>query len=277
MPGGYLAITAIFKWEWPWLAEWIVYHRQVGVQHFFLCANEEGEDLRRSMEILRPFVAAGLVTCHSLNGPGNQCWVYNRVIEQTRGRFRWLAAIDIDEFLYPVQTQTVSEVLRDYEQYPTLAVNWQCFGSSHLAQRPTSQIGGFLWRAPQEWEVNQHIKTIADPARVTRWVSPHRTEVPAVDENFKKIEGPFNWFTGRRLLVNHYVVRSRQDFAEVKIPRGLADGTGGSRSWSFWDEHDRNDVFDDTFARRFSVQVNAELERWRTNPPPSGYFLRGQE
>jgi hypothetical protein len=233
LAGGYLAICAMFKWEWPWLAEWIVYHRQVGVQHFYLCANEEGEDLRQSSEILRPFALAGLVTCHSLNGNGNQCWFYNRIIEQTRGKFRWLAAIDLDEFLFPVQTQTVSEVLRDYERYPAVVFNWQCFGSGGLMHRPASQIGGFTRRARHQWDCNQHVKTIADPSRVTRWVDPHRTDVPAVNEDCRPVAGSFNLFTGRRLLVNHYI------------------------------------------ARRFSAQVQAELVRWQTSPPPPGYFLRG--
>src|SRR5579864_5882810 len=201
MPAGYLAVCAIFKWEWPWLAEWIVYHRQVGVEHFYLCANEEGPDLQRSLEVLRPFVRAGLVTCHSLNGPGNQCWVYSRVIEQVRGNFRWLAAIDLDEFLYPLKTPTVSEVLKDYEAYPALSIKWQCFGSGGLARRPDSQIGGFLWRAKHDWPINEKVKTIVDPQRATRWLNPHRADVQAVDENFKPVQGAFNPFTGRRPLV----------------------------------------------------------------------------
>ena len=106
------------------------------------------------------------------------------------GNFRWLAAIDLDEFLYPVQTQTVSEVLKDYEGYPSIAVNWRCFGSGGNLNRPVSQLSGFVWRSRDEWESNRHIKSIVDPSRATLFLDPHCAgRSGQVDENFQTCGG----------------------------------------------------------------------------------------
>jgi hypothetical protein len=270
MPSGYLAVCAIFKWEWPWLAEWIVYHRRVGVDHFFLCCNEEVEDARRSAAVLAPFLKSGLVTCHGLLRPGGQMIHYANALRAARGQFRWLAAIDLDEFLYPVQTQTVSEVLKDYEAYPSLAVNWRCFGSGGNVNRPPSQLSGFVWRSRDEWESNRHIKSIVDPSRATLFLDPHRADVPAVDENYKPVEGSFNDFTARQLVVNHYIVRSLEDY-RLKSRRGKVEGFDPqSYDQRYFEYNDRNEVFDDSIARRFGPAVEADLAAWRANPPPTG-------
>jgi hypothetical protein len=264
---GYLAICAIFKWEWPWLAEWIVYHRLVGVEHFFLCSNEEPDDARRSADILRPFIAAGLVTAHGLLRPGAQLLHYANALKAARGRFRWLAAIDLDELLYPVQAQKVSEVLRDYEQHPALAVNWRCFGSSGHITRPSSQLSGFVRRSPDEWEINRHVKTVVDPSRATMFPDPHFADVHAVDENCRPVSGALNDFSGKRLVVNHYIVRSAEDF-ELKSRKGKVDGnTPDNYDQRYFQFNDRNEVFDDSISRRFGPAVEAELKRWGVASP----------
>jgi hypothetical protein len=54
----------------------------------------------------------------------------------------------------------------------------------------------------------------------------------------------------QRNLVNHYIIRSYQDYWDVKVPRGKFT-TNIPRNEKFWSEHDRNVVFDDEISRRF--------------------------
>jgi glycosyl transferase family 92 len=261
----YLSLCAVFKWEWPWLQEWVIYHQLVGVEHFYLYCNEEGDDMARSREILAPFIRQGTATFMQLPGKTFQLAAYNHAIRASRGQTRWLAAIDLDEFLYPVATETVPEVLKDFEDCPAVAFNWQCFGSSGHLQRPKSQLRDFVRRAAHEWEGNTHYKSIIDPAAVDWFDNPHNARVATVDENHKPVAGLRKDFTGRRLLVNHYVVRSRQDFEEGKLVRGRADQEVNDRDWAFFGVHDRNEVFDDSIARRFADRVDQQRAKLAAN------------
>src|SRR5207248_2601008 len=109
-------------------------------------------------------------------------------------------------------------ILRDYEPYGGLAINWCCYGTAGLRRRPALVTAECVRRAPEDFEANQHVKTIADPRRVAGWDNPHfPCYLPghySVDENFRRVEGPFNAPpTFRRIRVNHYVLRSEEDFA----------------------------------------------------------------
>jgi hypothetical protein len=55
----YLSICAIFKDEAPYLAEWIEFHRHVGVERFLLYDNLSTDNGR---EVLEPWARTGIVT-----------------------------------------------------------------------------------------------------------------------------------------------------------------------------------------------------------------------
>ena len=55
----YLVACAIFRDEAPFLAEWIAFHRLVGVDHFFLYDNGSQDEPE---SVLAPFLAEGCVT-----------------------------------------------------------------------------------------------------------------------------------------------------------------------------------------------------------------------
>lgn len=253
-----LSVCAIFKWEQPWLVEWVAYHRAVGVEHFTLFGNEEGARWEESRSILACYVDAGLVELHQVPQTGQQRPVYNKTIEAMRGKARWVAFIDLDEFLYPVRCETVTEVLREFEDCPALAVNWCCFGSSGLLTRPVSTLKSFVYRGCEGWTLNRHVKSIVDPMRARGFVNdPHVAEVDGgtLDENRKPVLGPFKDYSARYLRVNHYPIKSRQDFDEVRSKRGRVDAPGAGFDPSYFLAYDRNEVFDDGIARRFAGTV----------------------
>jgi Glycosyltransferase family 92 len=135
MKHDYLSIGTIFKDEAPYLAEWIEFHRLVGVEHFFLYDNLSTDGGR---EVLEPWVRAGVLSisdCSIPMGQGGQGWAYADALKRARGLTRWLAFIDLDEFLFSPGPTPLPDVLRDYEEHPGVVVNWQVYGSS--ASRPS--------------------------------------------------------------------------------------------------------------------------------------------
>src|ERR1700733_11023438 len=99
-----LAICAIFQNEAPYIKEWIEYHKLVGVQHFYLFNNLSDDNYQ---DVLAPYVTSGEVDLIEWNYPSreNKEWkpiqrnAYKKGIQAATGKARWLALIDLDEFI----------------------------------------------------------------------------------------------------------------------------------------------------------------------------------
>lgn len=128
-----LSIGAILQDEAPYLREWIEFHRLVGVQHFFLFDDRSTD---HPEDVLRPYVEAGLVTLQPLPAKvprfvfDRQREAYNLCLRRFGPCTRWLAFLDLDEFLYARDEDDLVAVLEDYADAPAVAVNWIFFGTS---------------------------------------------------------------------------------------------------------------------------------------------------
>ena len=249
----YLAAAAIFRDENPWLREWVEYHHARGVERFYLFNNEDNPSSAET--ILRPYMEQGIVKLFHFPGKRRQMAAYRQAITMSATTTRWLALIDLDEFLLPRRCDDLREVLAEYENYSGLAVHWNVFGSSGLATRPPNQIDHFLCRARDEHPKNIHIKTILNPkcCFVEDSVSPHCFSFHTgytVDERYEPMFSPFGPHTADYIRINHYAVRSQEDFWNVKVPRGQPSILP-RRDRDYWKEYDLNDVYDDEISRRF--------------------------
>jgi hypothetical protein len=284
----YLSICAIFRDEAPYLPEWIEFHRLVGVERFFLYDNLSGDSGR---EVLEPWARAGLVSISDCSIPlaqGGQSWAYADALERARGRTRWLAFIDLDEFLFSPRMKPLPNVLAEYEEHPGVVVNWQVYGSSGLTTRPDGLvIESFVNRARTQWSRNRRVKSIVDPARALRPIGPHFFEYAdgalAVTEDREPVRvierrawarkirrglsrlplvetDPYavrhssvKHVSVGRLRLNHYAVRSQQEFAQKTTRHG------SSRiALRYFEYHDRNEVHDPALTP-YASQVRARL------------------
>jgi hypothetical protein len=279
----YLAAAAIFRDEAPFLAEWIAFHRLVGVEHFWLYDNGSEDDPRA---VLEPFLREGAVTLLPWPVPFHEqaaSRAYADALERARGRARWLTCLDLDEFLFAPEHATLIPVLREFEGAPGVVVRWQVYGSSG-ALRASSEpvIARFQHRAPSGWIRNRRTKSIVDPARTLRPEGVHhfvyRDGELAVDETRERVGitprprfkkrlkplygrlGPLLRFfdpyaageiTSRtisvaRLRINHYPVKSREEFerkARFKQVKRRYEDV------DYFAYHDRNEVYDPILAR----------------------------
>ena len=190
-PPAYLSVCAIYRDEADYLAEWVEFHRLVGVERFFLY-NNFSEDHHR--EVLAPYVEEGIVTIRDwpvLDGRVGQIPAYNDCLRWHRHDSRWIAFIDLDEFLFCPGGEPLPSVLADYEQWPAVAVRWAMFGTSgHKTKPPGLVIENYRRRIDFDGDIN--MKTVADPTRVTTCLSAHHFGYPylsAVDENHFPVPG----------------------------------------------------------------------------------------
>ena len=258
----YLSICAIVKDENSYLPEWIEYHKLVGVERFVILDN--GSRIPIS-ETLAKDVAAGTVIVVPFPGHGVQGHAYLHGAHLRRKDTVWMAFIDVDEFICPNEGDDVRRILRDYEGYGGLAVNWQMFGPSGHQRRPSGlQIEAFTMKAPMHFAWNEHVKTFAKPSVITDFPNCHFCSYAPgshpVNENGVYVVGAFaRPVSVRRLQINHYVTRSRAEFDE-KVARAAADGTRKDLNFYGIVERECGSIKDDGILR-FVPSVQEALTR----------------
>jgi hypothetical protein len=217
----HLAACAIFKNEAPHLAEWLAFMTLQGVEHFYLYNNESSDDWAPAV---RAF--GDRCTVHDVAGPRAQYPAYNHCLQTYGPHARWIAFIDLDEFLFST-SGTLADALTDYEFFAGVAVNWMTFGfCGHETRPPGLTIENYLLRPPADLPFNCHVKSIVRPAAALHFDNPHfplYRVTGAVNEDGVVVVGPATRHpTHRRLRVNHYFTRSRAEWEE-KMYRGRAD------------------------------------------------------
>jgi hypothetical protein len=224
----YLSVCAIFRDEAPYLAEWVEFHRLVGAERFFLYDNRSDD---ASRDVLAPYVEEGIVTVHDWPPHPGQGPAYDDCLGRHRDDSRWIAFLDLDEFLFSPAGRPLPELLADYERWPALGVNRANFGTSgHKHQPPGLVIESYLLKFRQVTS----IKSVVDPTRAERNRNPHaffyKDGALAVDENEEPIE---NWFPNKvtfsKFQINHYLTKSEAEYAR-KLERERAD-SGELRDW----------------------------------------------
>jgi hypothetical protein len=132
-----------------------------------------------------------------------------------RDESRWIAFIDIDEFLFSPTRAALPLVLEVYEPWPAVAVGITIFGSSGHREKPPGLVTeNYLQRADvQHMRV---VKSVVDPKRTVSCETVHNfqyRDLPAADENGYPVKGAMlKWVSLSRLRINHYYMRSEEEF-----------------------------------------------------------------
>jgi hypothetical protein len=88
--------------------------------------------------------------------------------ELLRGVSRWVALIDLDEFILPVETTNVPDFLRKHEHRGGIYVRWEPFGTSYIKKLSANELvtGSFYlkWKFIKGYEMLG--KSIVKPHRV---------------------------------------------------------------------------------------------------------------
>jgi len=213
-----LSICAIFREEAPFLDEWIAFHAGTGVTHFYLYNNFSTDDY---CTVLKPWIAQGLVTLIDWPVPVGQLAAYRHCLKRARDECRWLAFIDIDEFLFSPQRTDIRPLLRSYSDLPGLDVWSVFFGSGgHVARPDLSVTEAYLKCAP--WSRRASIKSIANPRMIYK-VGVHRSKYwlyDSLDTSRHHVER-FRQPVFDVLRINHYWSRSLEDL-DTKVRRNDA-------------------------------------------------------
>ncbi|WP_019945201.1 glycosyltransferase family 2 protein [Dyadobacter beijingensis] len=248
-PEYYLAVCCIVKNENDYLREWLEYHRKIGVEHFFIYDNGSEIPVEETVNTLG---FNSFATVIEMPGKRKQVKAYQHCIDRFGKRARWIAFIDMDEFIVPKTDDVhLPKLLEKYENYGGLGVSWLIFGSNNHQRKPAgSQLENFTKRAEVDFLPNRHIKSIVQPQHVRAADMAHcfyyKQGFFCVNEHFMPIPHATADPSVDFIQLNHYYCRSFQEYHQ-KVARGNAD-TKRKRKLEEFHNHDRdaNAVVDTT-------------------------------
>lgn len=225
-----LAITAIFQNEEAYLKEWIEFHLLVGVQHFYLYNNLSSDNY---LDILQPYIDQDIVELiqwpykadfHSDNWVSVQSrGAFMDCVKRSKGKVKWVAFLDTDEFLFPVKETNLVNFLKNYEEFGGVTANWVYFGTSNVEKIAPNELMIEKLYLTMDTQGNQHIKTIARPECVLIFNNPHFCEYQPgffqVNSNRIAFTGPFSLPVVDQIRINHYWARDNHFYKNVKLKR----------------------------------------------------------
>lgn len=247
-----VAVVAIVRDEERYIEEWLDYHVAVGARHFYMYDNHSTD---RTAALLAQGRWAGRITVMPWRNFDAAIRIQNAAYNHALANFgplhRWMAFIDVDEFIVPKRSNTLTEALKELDDLPAVSIAWHMFGpSGHATRPPGLVIENYLERAefPPRPDVISllNFKTIVDPARV-RLMKTHHAEIFG-DEGMmwndrkEKFRHPDRFdprhATADVLQLNHYFTRSLEEMRE-KIAKGRVSKDGRTKNADYLEEQVR--------------------------------------
>jgi hypothetical protein len=233
----YISICAIIKDEDLYLNEWIEWHINNGVEHFYLydnCSAVPQQNCISSKNIEYCTVIPYPVT-HG--NPQLEC--YRRFLNDYGSESKWVAIIDADEFIRVIDGTRLPDFLRQYEKHDALYAGWITYNADGRISNNGLPVRERFKNTVAYKKGLPCGKSIIRPEKVTR-MGIHIPEPiwfgtqDIVDENFSYVwdcagyEPPLN-----KIVIDHYFTKSWEEW-QHKINRGTADNSGFRKMEEFF-------------------------------------------
>jgi hypothetical protein len=249
-----LAVCAIFRDEAAYLAEWVTFHRIQGVERFYLYDNRSGDEWRSALE---PEIDAGIVEVEHWPWVPGQRGAYEDCLRRRRDEARWIAFIDVDEFLFSPTGEPLPEILRRFDMHPGVVVNWRMYGTSGFDQAPDGLVTeNYVMRAADDLHAHRFVKSIVNPRSALGCQTAHYFELDGVPvgEDGQPVPSPIREPTAELLRINHYYSKSQEEFSRKTARPTVGSGRADTNRFSL-----PEDAVRDESILRFVPEVRALL------------------
>ncbi|WP_394179011.1 glycosyltransferase family 92 protein [Yoonia maritima] len=235
--GTALALAVIVKNEASSIREWIEFHRAAGVDNFIIyddgCTDKT---ITIARQLLTPESLDVIPWCQRLQDAHqgralhSQGLAFAHAIANFRHRFRWMGFIDIDEFLFPTEANSIPDALAKLEHTDNILLPWHMFGRQGFAHTPERVLPNYTQRYRDPYASNVtgilNFKCIVNPSRTTKAyvhgfeTSGNKTIWNSIGQKFRFGAHKKDTFhRDHHLQLNHYFVKSDEQLA-AKIGKG---------------------------------------------------------
>lgn len=290
--------VAIAKGEDRFIEEWLVYHRLLGVDRFYLYDNDPALPLRSLLAAYADYATVIDWSGDPTAGwPGRNLQVrtYTEALARRVAADGWVAFLDPDEFIVLREHDTLQAFLASLGNVGSVRLNWHVFGHNGYYEDPEGLVTSALTRrmaAPSvQTKAISRVEAVGaiDSAHFCRLKPGWRT----VDANGRRYsETPYPGRTARA-HVNHYQCRSFLTWMD-RVRRGDVSfdrsNVPAEHRWRL-DEHlclrqfvqtvarDKNELVDD-YLSRFERPILSHIadrsgrrsaRPGRPRPDPAGF------
>jgi hypothetical protein len=215
-----VALVCIAKNEDDYIDEWINYHIKLGFSKIIIYQND--------WRYFGQFKDSNLIELIEYDGELKQISAYNHFIEQYYKDYDWAAFIDVDEFIVLKQDNDISGFLEKYNDYSSLGLNWNMFGSNGLKFDGEYSVLKRFLKCHQILieeikcliNFNKSGKTLEFGLNNPHNISKINTTINVEKTNY--INGPLNKnnLNNREIAyINHYYTKTKEEW-DKKIARG---------------------------------------------------------
>lgn len=275
-------IVGCMKNEAPYIAEWVAYHRAIGVDNFLIYTNDCTDG---TGEILDRMQTMGLIQHRSNDGwKGNspQQSALNKAMKEPLLRdAEWIIHIDVDEFInVRCDNGTLDDFLARVPDATNVAMTWRLFGHGGVTALSDGLVTEqFEWCAPRfcpkphtAWGFKTMFRNMGAYAKLSchrpnkldadlrdsvRWVNGSGQDMTreAAEKGWRNSVKSIGYDL---LQLNHYALRSAESFL-IKRQRGRALHVDRAIGINYWIRMDWNDTRDITIKRNLP-RLRAEFD-----------------
>lgn len=222
-----VAICLICKNENDYINEWIEYHLNIGIEHFYIYDNMSDTPIKDTIKT--EFLDKCTVVDWNLNVKehGNiQILCYDNCIYHHKKEAKWIAFIDVDEFIDIKDGSNINEFIKRYDNYDGLYIDWITYNANGEIKKTDKPVRErFLTICPYYDFEDVRGKCIVKAHKICG-MSPHFPIMPKnmnviVDSNCNRVYsavGGGNAPTDK-ITINHYITKSYEEWCD-KIKRG---------------------------------------------------------
>lgn len=225
-----IAIVAIVKNESRYIGEWASFHLKAGVRKFYIYDNGSTDNTLDVLSGSLPEDALTIIPWNQTIGDAryksvihNQVLAYAHAASNFGGDYRWMAFIDVDEFMVPKKASSLTDVLEKLSAYNNISLPWHMYGTSgHKADPGGSVVENYRFRFgdPITSEKKlRNFKCIIDPCSLTsvrvhsmqsdgQWLTCNdKGQCVDVKQRFDS-----GFYSSDEIQLNHYYTRSEEEF-----------------------------------------------------------------
>jgi len=229
-------VCSVFKNEVHILEEWLLHYLNRGVEHFYL-VNDNSND--KYMKIIDKY--SNFITLYhndiQTKEVGRQILIYEKYFRNILTNSKWVAILDLDEFLYSPDEINLPNVFENYNEYSQIRIIWLYFGSNYHLYQPQCVVDGFTKRAIIDTTKPYFsYKTVFKGDTLISFnIHSHIVSGNEIFLNYKE-------YNNHQLLINHYSIQSQDFFLKIKATRGdcdnWADHTKIKRNLDYFNSYD---------------------------------------
>jgi hypothetical protein len=242
LPEYEFVVCGVFKDESHILNEWINHYLNRGVSHIYL-VNDNSND--NYMEIIDKFSTKVTLFHNDIytQNVGRQTLIYDKYFKPIIQKSKWVAILDLDEFLYSPNEMELIKIINKYDNYSQIKVDWLHFGSNEHLFQPQSVIEGFTKRSLIDTTKPYYSYKCIFKSQFLIKFEVHQNNVIGDTIHLKYLEE-----NPSELIINHYTIQSLDFFMKLKHTRGDINNwfqsQGLERNYSYFKNYDINDVED---------------------------------